>query len=99
MVASDFTCYSFWWVLPVLMMVLCVFAMRGGRGFRMCGFGPRDNHYRHHRGPGSALEILNKRYASGEISDEEYEEVKKTITESTDTEREAFNAGISERNR
>ncbi|SJZ64773.1 putative membrane protein [Cetobacterium ceti] len=27
----------------------------------------------------SALEILNKRYAKGEISKEEYEEMKKTI--------------------
>jgi hypothetical protein len=40
MVASEFTCYSFWWVVPVLMLAICVFMMPGGRGFRMGGAGP-----------------------------------------------------------
>ena len=50
----------------------------------MCGFGGRniDNHQT--KGSDSAIEILDKRYASGEINKEEYEEKKRTLTESTD---------------
>ena len=50
----------------------------------MCCFGRRkmDNHQ--NMGSDSAIEILDKRYAAGEINKEEYEEKKRTLTESTD---------------
>ena len=50
----------------------------------MCCFGRRkmDNHQT--MGSDSAIEILDKRYAAGEINKEEYEEKKRALTESTD---------------
>jgi len=65
---------SYWWIIPLGMMLLCFFGMRG-KG--MCGMGSwRDDSDREE----SSLEILNRRYASGEIDRIEYEEMKRTIS-------------------
>jgi uncharacterized membrane protein len=71
--------HSYWWVFFLIMMALCCFGMRRGRGSGMCGFrfwgtAPRDIHP-----TDSAIDILDKRYALGKISREEYEEMKRTI--------------------
>jgi len=86
--------HSFWWIFPlmffVMMIVMCIFMMRrGGMGcmwrdrmmdrpeFRDAmkrGWGERSE---------SALEILDKRYAQGEIEKQEYEEKKAAITRSS----------------
>ena len=50
----------------------------------MCGFGPWRIDRQQTRIPDSAIDILNKRYAAGEINKEEYEEKKRTLTKSTD---------------
>lgn len=69
---------SLWWIFPLIMIVLCFFMMRGGG---CMGFGER--HWRRrHEGPGqggTATEILDRRYASGDISGSEYEEMKGRI--------------------
>ncbi len=85
MYGTEITWNSYWWLFPVIMMILCFFMMRRTRGFRMCCFGPReiDNDRRSDK-PVSALEILNRRYVLGEIDKEEYEEKKRTLTDSTD---------------
>lgn len=73
--------WGFWWVFPLIMVfaiIACVAMLllgyrAGGEGFP-------------HRGPGrslgdpsySALQILNERFAKGEIKKEEYEE-KRTV--------------------
>ena len=44
----------------------------------MCGFGSRDTSSHHISTSDSATDILDKRYASGEIEKEEYEEKKET---------------------
>jgi uncharacterized membrane protein len=60
------------------MMVLCFFMMRGRMGSMMCRPGSRGTGS---HGGDSALDMLNKRYAQGEINKEEYEEKKKDITQ------------------
>ncbi len=64
---------GYWWIFPLIMIVICFFFMRGGR---MCGHGSHDedNH-----GSESAGEILDRRYASGEIDRTEYEEKKRDL--------------------
>ena len=52
----------------------------------MCCFGPRDIENDQTRKSESALDMLDKRYASGEIDKEEYEEKRRTLTDSTDSE-------------
>lgn len=69
--------WGFGWIFPLLMIVLmialCVFIMRGmafGHGHGRAG---RDT-------TASALEILNERFARGEISKEELEERRSIVT-------------------
>ncbi|MGH7800046.1 MAG: hypothetical protein ACREOW_05365 [Thermodesulfobacteriota bacterium] len=62
--------YAFWWVFPIIMIVLCLFMMRGWMG---CIGGRRQG-----GSSDSALEILNKRYALGEMDNKEHEEIKKS---------------------
>jgi putative membrane protein len=64
--------FHWWWLIPVAMMILCFLMMRGHRGW-VTGW-PGSRH-----GSDSAREILDKRYALGELSKEEYEEKKKDI--------------------
>ena len=78
---ADQTCYSYWWLFPIVMMFLCFFMMRGRWGSMMCGCGPRSFYHRQTDDPDSAREILDRRYAAGEIDKAEYEEKKKALTE------------------
>jgi putative membrane protein len=75
--------YGFWWIFPVIMivmMVLCFLRMRGRKGSLMCSSGFRDKDSHSGDTSDSALDVLNKRYAEGEISKEEYEEKRSVIT-------------------
>jgi putative membrane protein len=64
---------SWWWIIPVAMMILCFVMMRRHGG---CMVGGSKSHHE----AGSAREILDKRYALGEIGKEEYEQKKRDIT-------------------
>ena len=76
---------TYWWLIPVGMMVLCFFMMRG-RGFCMMGGHHTDGsgdtaNPLENISSNPAMEILNRRYALGEIDREEYEERKKAINQ------------------
>jgi putative membrane protein len=79
MFGSEFCDFSFWWIFPVVMIALCFFMMRGRRGSMMCGFGSRDPN-RHISDSDSPMEILEKRFALGELDQEAYEERKNVLT-------------------
>lgn len=74
MFGSEFFCCSFWWIFPIFMMALCFFMMRVRKGSNMCGFGSHRNGIKKMSTSDSAFDILDKRYAQGDITKEEYEE-------------------------
>ena len=86
MFCSDISCFSFWWIIPVFFMIMCFLMMRSRRGSKMCGFGSRNIDDDQTMDSYTAMEILNKRYASGQINKDEYQEMKRSLTDSTDIE-------------
>lgn len=76
----------FWWggmwVFPVIMLTIIIVALYliFGRG----GFRPpwqdHDNYSSGKKDAETAIDILEKRYVKGEISKEEFEQIKKDLT-------------------
>lgn len=72
---------GFWssgfWLFPALMMILCLlFMLPFRRSFFGGGCSPNHGEQNRQDGP---LEVAKRRYAAGEISKEEFEEIKRTI--------------------
>ena len=79
MAGSEFCGFSFWWIFPVVMIALCFFMMRGRRSGSICGFGPRHKGHNLINASDSPMDILDKRYALGEMSEEEYKNRKRIL--------------------
>jgi uncharacterized membrane protein len=87
MYATELCTTSFWWIMIiplVLMMILCISILRGRRGASMCCSGPWDREYGKPKDRESISDVLDRRYASGEIDGEEYKEMKRTLSQKTD---------------
>jgi len=85
MYAAEVSNFSLWWLFPLAMIALCFLMMRGRKGSMMCGFGSRHEDSHHIEASDSAKDILDKRYALGEINTEEYTEKKQILNQSNST--------------
>lgn len=75
---SDIVDGSIWWIFPLIMMVFCFFMMRGRMG-SICSLGSNSEEGHHTNHSDSAGDILDKRYARGEMNRAEYEEKKRDL--------------------
>lgn len=65
--------FPFMWIFPLIFLVVILLFLFRGRGGQMCGgHGPRGREE-------SAKDILDRRYARGEINREEYQQMKKVL--------------------
>jgi len=65
--------FPWMWIFPLIFLVVMLFFLFRGRDWPMCGGrGMRDREE-------SAKEILDRRYARGEIGQEEYQRMKKEL--------------------
>ena len=77
--------YFWWggmWIFPLIMftfMLIMIYLIFGRGGFRP-PWRDHENYYSGGNNAETALDILKKRYAKGEISREEFEQMKKNIT-------------------
>lgn len=79
MYGSELCAFSFWWIVPLIMMILCFFMMRGRRRTMMSAFGCCGRDWQQAKSAQSAKDLLDRRYASGDIDKAEYEEKKKAL--------------------
>ncbi len=68
--------FGFMWLIPLFFFVVFIFFMRGMFGRSSPGCGSHGGNAKHQE---SAREILDKRFAKGEITKHEYEEMKRTL--------------------
>lgn len=79
--------HGFWadgfWIFPILMpivMLIGLYLVFGRGGFRgCCGLNGRSEDPQDRKIAASPMEILKQRYAKGEITKDEFEEIKKGL--------------------
>jgi putative membrane protein len=73
---------SGYWIIPLIMIIIC-FLLFKLKVFGKGGFRPpwqdSSESGSENRGSGTALEILKKRYAKGEITKNEFEQMKRDL--------------------
>jgi len=67
------TGFGYMWIFPLLFLAVFIYFMRGMFGGGMGGM--------HSKNPETPRQILDRRFAAGEISKEEYEEMKATLSQ------------------
>lgn len=80
---SEAGTFPWWWLCPLMMVIFCFIVMRGHRGTGICGCGPRSDHGRR-LSPPTAKDILDRRFAEGEIERDAYDEKLRVISASRD---------------
>ncbi len=71
-----------WWIFPIIMCIIMMFfffRMSGRGGFRPPWAQDSDRHHQSSTESETALDILKKRYAKGDITKEDFEEMKKNL--------------------
>ena len=70
-----------WWIIPIICMIVMVFffMMFRGRGFKPPWGQNSDRHHSESKDSETPLEILKKRYAKGEITKEEFDQMKNDL--------------------
>jgi uncharacterized membrane protein len=81
MYTAELSNFSLWWLFPLVMIIICFLVMRGRKGSMICGFGSGDENSHYKNISDSGEEILNKRYARGEIDEEEYQHKKRILNQ------------------
>jgi putative membrane protein len=71
---------DYWWIFPLVMIAVCFFMMRRGMGSMMCGHGSHGTEDHQTKSSDSAIDILERRYALGEIDRSEFEEKKRDLS-------------------
>jgi putative membrane protein len=71
--------FGWMWIFPVIFLIVCLVFL-----FTFFSRGPGcwgGRHWHRHDGGESARDILDKRYAKGEIAKDQYEEMKRDLGE------------------
>jgi len=67
---------GYWWIFPLVMIAFCVLFAGRGYGETLYGFRTRERD----GADESSLDILDRRFAEGEIDEQEYERKKQVLT-------------------
>ena len=71
--------FGFMWIFPLLFLIVMIVFLFGGGPGRFWSNRWRED--RREGGRESPREILDRRYASGEITKEQYEEMRRTLAQ------------------
>lgn len=72
--------WSGWWIFPIICIIMMfLFMMFRRGGFRSPWGQNSDIHHSESKDSETAIDILKKRYAKGEITKEEFDQMKKDL--------------------